>query len=296
MENTINKDSNVLVCKFDGIDEININTFLSTMNNINYCLDIIAKKINPKSKFVLQIKAINKGSFIAQLITQLFVEPSFFDAIIVAGSISNILLLFLQIKQHLLGQKPISIIRVNNVVNITNINNQILSEPEEVADIYLKNSNIDNSLSNIADVIYKDKNRSNLLLETEDKKFLLKEEDLPYMSKRVVEEITINKSISVFDVALQLKKPDLLGDSKWQFLFNKVIEVDILDEDFKNLIHKRKIKNLYAGVKIPVKLQIEQETDENGFIISDTEKYSVLKVTGDIIEPQELNSFFGFEE
>lgn len=84
-----------------------------------------------------------------------------------------------------------------------------------------------------------------------------------------------------------MKKPDLLGDSKWSFIFNKIIEAEIEDKEFVNKVHSGIIRNLYAGVKIPVKLRIEQELDEKGLPIKDTDKYFVEKVIGDIIEPQD---------
>ncbi len=49
-------------------------------------------------------------------------------------------------------------------------------------------------------------------------------------------------------------------------------------------MHRGEIKQLYAGVKIPVKLLVEVELDE----YKDPKgipKYTVLEVTGDPIEP-----------
>ena len=46
------------------------------------------------------------------------------------------------------------------------------------------------------------------------------------------------------------------------------------------------IRKLYAGVKIPCELQIDIELDENNNPIEGTEKYTIIKVTGDIIEPK----------
>jgi len=59
------------------------------------------------------------------------------------------------------------------------------------------------------------------------------------------------------------------------------------DKEFLDKVHSGIIRNLYAGVKIPVKLRIEQEFNEEGLLIKDTEKYFVEKVNGDIIEPQD---------
>lgn len=46
---------------------------------------------------------------------------------------------------------------------------------------------------------------------------------------------------------------------------------------------------MYAGVKIPVKLQIDIELDETSMPIEGTEKYIVLEILGSIIEPEQQN-------
>jgi hypothetical protein len=78
-----------------------------------------------------------------------------------------------------------------------------------------------------------------------------------------------------------------MGDSKWGFYLNKNIDAEILDKGWLEKVRTRKIKNLYSGVKIPVKMLIEVELDDNGIPIKDSEKYKVLEVTGNIIEPLE---------
>ena len=95
-----------------------------------------------------------------------------------------------------------------------------------------------------------------------------------------------------------LKKPDLLGDSTWQFVYNKNINTKIEDKEFLNKVHKREIKALYAGVKIPCLLQIEYELDDKLNPIKDSDKYTIIKVLGDIIEPQEEKTLdlFGTSE
>ena len=102
------------------------------------------------------------------------------------------------------------------------------------------------------------------------------------------------KGNTIENIELALKKPDLLGDSKWSFILDKIIEVEMEDKEFLDKVHSGIIRNLYAGVKIPVKLRIEKELDEEGFLIKDTDKYFVEKVNGDIIEPQDRQTKLDF--
>ncbi len=90
------------------------------------------------------------------------------------------------------------------------------------------------------------------------------------------------ESIQSFkEVALPLKKPDLIGQSPWEFLYEgKVIAVVVNDQSFLSRIHNHAITTLYAGVKVPCLLKMQHDCMTN------TTQYSILKVTGDIIEPK----------
>lgn len=90
------------------------------------------------------------------------------------------------------------------------------------------------------------------------------------------------------EVELLLKKPDLLGDSKWQFVYNKTIEARIEDEEFLEKVRKGKI-SVRAGVKIPCLMEMEYDLSDRLDIIQKSEKYNIKKITGNIIEPEEDN-------
>ena len=86
----------------------------------------------------------------------------------------------------------------------------------------------------------------------------------------------------------------MFGDSAWQFVYNKNISAKIDDKEFLEKVHTRKIKTLYAGVRIPCLLKIEYELDDKYNPIPNSDKYTITKVIGDITEPQEdknLNLF-----
>ena len=114
------------------------------------------------------------------------------------------------------------------------------------------------------------------------------------MSTKIIEPLEKPKDLHTYmiETPLLLKKPDLLGRSKWGFVFDKNIEVEIKDEAWVRKVHRGEIKQLYAGVKIPVKLLVEVELDEYKDP-KGTTKYTVLEVTGDPIEPSVNMSLFG---
>jgi hypothetical protein len=108
------------------------------------------------------------------------------------------------------------------------------------------------------------------------------------MSQSVIDE---NPSVNTIrqkpiEVDLLLKKPDLLGDSKWQFVYNKTIDAKIEDEDFLEKVRRGKI-SVRAGVKIPCLLEVEYDLNDGFDIIQKSEKYNIKKILGEIIQPEE---------
>lgn len=132
--------------------------------------------------------------------------------------------------------------------------------------------------------------------ETEEEKLEIDKESYNTMMTPLMDKATLTKTErqNPIEVNLLLKKPDLLGNSQWEFVFNKVISVKVLDKDFLEKVHKGKIKSLYAGVKLPCSLQIEYDLDEYFNIIPNSDRYTILNVLGDPIEPpsEENLSFF----
>ena len=290
IENNLNyiKSSSNILFQFEKSNEIPVDTFINTINSFNNSLHMVSEEIDSKARFDLKIKAIKKGSFLAYFgldvssLASLLLSP-----VALSSYIVSIWSGILTIKRHLRGEKPKSVVQIGDNYNIVNIYNQAIVSSKEEAEIYFKNSGVDNALTDMASILNRDVNITSVKIITGKKELELDKEELKLMSKKIVEEKSEKKITYNIDVPLQLKKPDLLGESKWQFVYTKVIEAEIKDESFKELVHRRKIKNLYAGVRIPVKLQIEQDMDENGMFIPDTERYTVLKVTGAIIEPDE---------
>jgi hypothetical protein len=103
--------------------------------------------------------------------------------------------------------------------------------------------------------------------------------------------VLISTPFYTIETPLLLKKPDLLGNSKWGFVFDKNIDVEIKDKAWIEKVHRGEVKQLYAGVKIPVKLLVEVELDQYKDP-KGSPKYTILEVTGNPIEPQENMTLF----
>jgi hypothetical protein len=169
---------------------------------------------------------------------------------------------------------------------------EVVHFPKEVVHYYFNNCKIDTLIVGMMDSVCEDKERSGITFIKDGKEELLIDSaDFRNLRKPIVQDsIPTNRIDSTIVITdLLLRKPDLMGQSKWGFHLNKHIEATIADVGWLQQVHAGKIRNLYAGVKIPVKLQIDIELDETSMPIEGTEKYIVLEILGSIIEPEQQN-------
>ena len=107
----------------------------------------------------------------------------------------------------------------------------------------------------------------------------------------LIEDKNLKKKISKQDpieTNLKIRMPDYTGDIKWKFIFSgKTIQPDFSNEIKKQLQDIR--KEVKYNSKLPVVLGISYEEDENNELIPETEKYIIIKITGDLI--QELDDY-----
>ena len=296
MEESIESRSSFRV-KFYGADHIDASTLSTSLSNIVGTIGDISKETNPNSSAKLEVVSTQKGCFEISLETIIKFLPTIFNKenITIASQIIMMFLNILMIKKFLKGEPPKEITKENNKTKILNNVGESILVDRATAKTYFNSPTIDNRTVNIFNVLKLDKNRDDLLIESIDGKNRLKisKTEFESLSKNIVEEIQASKDIytHVVELPLLLKKPDLLGKSKWGFVFNKIIEADIKDTGWLQRVQKGEIKNLYAGVRIPVKMLIEVGLDDLKNPKGEP-KYSILEVTGDIIEPPQNGKLF----
>ena len=288
--NKFKENKSNFTLKYEGKNEIDVETLSSSINGVVKTIKNITSHEYPETYAKLKIINLGKGSFEITLSTIIFYATALLPIANISLNVISSYLAYIQIKHHLHGQPPKSIKYENNKAKIINQGNGIIIVDAHTTKNYFIDSTIDNSLAETFDALSKDEDRTGFKIIYDDEtKIDISKDEFDNMSTSVIEgEKNNRKHIYIVEnTELALKKPDLLGDSKWSFIFTKIIEAEIEDKKFVNKVHSGIIRNLYAGVKIPVKLRIEQELDEKGLPIKDTDKYFVEKVNGDIIEPQD---------
>jgi len=289
-ENKFKENKCNFILKYEGKDEIDVETLSYSINGLVKTIKNITSHKYPDTYVKLKIINLGKGSFEITLSTIIFYAMALLPIANISLNVISSYFDYIQIKHHLHGQPPKSIKYENNKAKIINQGNGSIIVDAHTTKNYFINSTIDNSLAETFDALSKDEDRTGFKIIYDDEtKIDISKDEFDNMSTSVIEgEKNNRKHINIVEnTELALKKPDLLGDSKWSFIFTKIIEAEIEDKKFVNRVHSGIIRNLYAGVKIPVKLRIEQELDEKGLPIKDTDKYFVEKVNGDIIEPQD---------
>lgn len=278
--------------KFGGQSHsVDAELFTKTINNTIDLVKASAMAIDPTSFLRLEIRANKEGSFetiidaVAKHSQTLFTKDNISFAFIIVQGFLN----FIYIKHHLKGAKAKRIETKEEITAIQNQDNEVIKVPSNIGKEFFNNPKIDNSIVFIFNDLKAD-NKESFIVEHGSKKVSFEMKDFSNMSQPIVDNKISTSQIEKqkpIEVDLLLKKPDLLGDSAWQFVYNKNINAKIDDLDFLNKVHNREIKTLYAGVKVPCLLQIEYELDEKFNPIKDSDKYTILKVLGDIIEPKE---------
>ena len=289
MSNNYKENQDSFKIKFYGSDNIDASTLAVSLNGVVDSLKEISSETEPQAYAKLYVTSTQKGCFEITLSTIVKYTATLFttENINLANTILLVFLNSLLIKQHLQGKPPKEIKKDGDKRNVVNQKGIGFETTKNITKAYFGSSIIDNRMINIFSALNADENRNDVLFETKGNKVRIKKEEYEEMSANIIGAIEETKDLHTYTIEtpLLLKKPDLLGNSKWGFVFDKNIEAEIKDELWINKVHKGKIKQLYAGVKIPVKLLVEVVLDE----YKDPKgipKYTVLEVTGDPIEPQ----------
>lgn len=293
MEKFYKESENSFSFEFNGESYIYADTLSATIDNTIKALQYITSKKDPEAFVKLKITKFSHGSFDIDLQAIVSFIPTIINPpnIQLAGSIVGLLVNSFELKKHLKGKKPSKVVyREENAV-VTNEYDEELAVDKETAKTYFENGQIDAHIVNIFNVVMPDDGKSGLTIKQDHGKSIkIEKEDFGNMATRVVEDNHISETLTnIVTVDLPLRKPDLLGNSQWGFWYVKYINATIKDKEWLEKVHAGQIRELYAGVRIPVKLQIECDLDEHGSPIPDSDRYIILEVTGNVIEPDNDN-------
>lgn len=285
MKRKMNETTTSFIVKFEGATYFGADNLAKTLNLVTNTIYDITNAADSEAYFKVQVRALRAGSFAIDLSLllgaslNLLSDPGTLNALKVIKTLFETF----KLKRHLKDQIPSQINNNNNgTFDVVNQNGSTMNISIDTMNVF---PIIDKELSEIAEIA-ENENREGIRLQSEVEEEYFSKDDLSSMTKAIDFDEGIKKVSNTFEVNLLLRKPDLMGNSQWDFYFSEhTIHAKIEDEKFLNAVKDGRITGFCAGVQIPVRLRMETDINENGTPIEKSERYFVERVTGDIILP-----------
>lgn len=284
---------------FGGPSSIDAEAFARTIQNIVHIVQESSKIVDPKCFVRLEINKTQEGSFetildaIARHTETLFTNTNITVATAIIGGVVGLF----QIKKHLGGKKPLRVEIINEEeTEITNHKKEKQTFNTQVVNNYFGNTSIDASISQIGSNLQTHKRDfMKITSDSTNKEVYFGEPDYTALSQIIVDGSNIasnnEKQYVIEKCEYKIKQPDLVGDSKWKLMSDKVIDAKILDKDFIQKIKSGEIK-ISGGYSLVVKLvsYVAMSEDDDQIISVD---YTIPKVHGVKDNRDQLELFGG---
>jgi len=250
------------------LNEIDADTFVSSIMGISAAIHEINKEIQPDKKINIRIKSLPPGSFIVHL----SIFQGYIDSLMQCVSdnhiptVAQVIAIFagiLTIKKHLKGEKPKEVKEDTDVVNIENNEGSNIIIDKRTYNIYQHNPNIDSALTKTFDIIAKDEYVSdlNILDDNDHNMFSVGMADfesmaLPYDIPSDEKHVRIEEAkLIIFKVVFQ-------ENFKWEFYHNgNRISAKLKDPSFYSVIDRG--ESFSKGDILHVELQTNQVFDKS---------------------------------
>ena len=291
MQEQLIKSEEKFIFRFEGGNTVDAAVLASTISDVANLVKLAAKRIDNSAYLKINVTAFKEGCFqidfsaISEIINNLATDPN-------AGTIAMASIVavfgFFEIKKFLKGEKPAEIRKVKNKnkAKIIKNNGECIEVNEHSTSIF-KDCNIDNLTIHIAENAKENGGNGFSIIADEigADRIEFNGEDVKNLAKPCIHdtEEEVLQKVSRMNALLAIKKPDILGYSKWTFrLDGKDVDVSIRDLDWLDKVHEGKIA-ISAGDSINVVLETTIELDENKEPVEGSARYAILNVNGSII-------------
>ena len=285
------KSSERISFVFGGENAIDADVLTSSLVGIVDAYRSCIKAQYPENEATVSINvcAFAQGSFDVQLESIIHLLPLAAATLPQAVECAKNFIEIIKLKRDLKGKKPLSVGTENENARIVNSDGETNYYNSTVYNVFVNTPSIDGSLSALFDTL-SPSTRPKVTIQTSQDRIEIPQKEYATMSIPVVEELDPIDNLkveSIVEEQLLLKSPDFLGNSKWSFHYDgKTIRAAIEDESFMENVKRGKVK-LSAGVRLPVKMLIQVFMNEKLEI--ERRSYTILEVTGNIIEPYDTD-------
>ncbi len=301
MNNKAN-EPNTFDLHIDGEHQIQAELLSNILYDISKLTEIIADEEQAENGYKLSVTAFKKGSF--EIVFNL---QDIINGISVSANIITCLVGAFELKKHLKGKNPKRISELaDNTIKVENNYGNIIIVPKSSGAV-INNDMADYHISSISNNIKIHNPQGGFTISTKYEILSCSAEDVEDISVKMfstrntiadeynLPEGEINELpqseirklesaqpyINVFDAELIIKKPDILGDTAWEFLLdNKNIKAKILDEKWISSFRENSFV-LTPGCYISASVQASYKKDFYGNPTGRA-TYRVIKVYGSI--------------
>ena len=268
--------------RFDCGDDIDSDILITTLLGINSTILEINKKLYPKNKIQIRIKALERGSFLIFLgIHAPDIIRFFKDYSSLTNNLLSTLVNIFNLKKHLQGEKSKFKEIKGNDIHIENVQGDVIIMPTRTYS-YCKDPKVDKYTSKIFQKIESsDENIENLEVIDDKGRPLstFNKSDYRIMAKEspeVIEKKTqkiVKEEVPVIPIKLDLERKE----NKWNFIYEgNRISAPINDNNFHREINGKRI-SFRKGDTLIVDLQIYQEFNED-IQAFENKGYEIVKV------------------
>lgn len=240
----------------------------------------------PESEASIRINATKKGSFEIESAVVLTVVPNLITTFFQSKEIVGAELLFQSIIElfdykRFLQDKKLADVSISNSpgaivckdgssVNVLNVN---------LAANFLENPSADKAITRLCNAIT-DNGQDGFSVFDSTKVFRASSDDCKSMSSEIIAPQTLESEFEEERTAnVQLRKPDLVGDSKWSFIYlGQTISAKMHDKDFVSKVQSGQV-TLSKNSKFVVRMRVRIGNDKKGRPTINS--YEILEVFDD---------------
>lgn len=286
---------------FGGEDTIEVETLSEYLRATVSCLEIIADQSLCKDdhcKFI--VENVQRGSFELFISVVKDVAETIVDSVTIGAGIVTIFTGIAKLRKHLKGKKPSNIEDVDNKKQITNVDGDVETINNNIFNIYITNSDLENAYARMSRVLDSDRSRTNLTIEERDESGNIietvdySEDDLRKTSD-VIDVSSLSELIdtSKLTTSAAIKRPCLRGETQWEMILAaygaRPLSVDVEDREFLSRVQAGDI-SFSAKTRVNGKFIIRTKKDSRGNTVGKPKVslVQVIKIYESSSEPDQI--------
>lgn len=281
MGENLMKSKSVFSFHLDGESSVDAIVLSKTIADMADLSKEMAKQEDEQAFLKMNVTPFKNGSFeivfeaVCEIGETIITNPM--AAAAFASSVVTSVVGVFQIKRFLQGKKAKKVETDGQQIKIENERGEVLYAPKSSGAV-LNSIRIDSLVVNISKYAQENNPSGGFSISSDKDTVRCKPSDLDGMVSPfpIVEESSCKRQVVVTELAI--KKPDLLGFSKWSFrLNNRTIEANVNDENWLKKVHTGEI-TIKAGDSIKASLEVLIDIDAGGVPVEGSQRYTVLSV------------------